>query len=253
MGLTALAVTDHDTTAGIAEATEAGKRLGVEIVPGIELSADIERGQCHILGLFIDPANEPLLTRLVDVVEKRNTRNAKIVEKIREDGIDLTLAEVEAEAGGEIVARPHFARLLIKKGRFATVQEAFDIGLARGGAYYVERGRIGQREAIDLIHGAGGVAILAHPNNLKLSPDETEATIIRLKEQGLDGIEARYNLHSTSVTGWYLMLAGDLGLLTSGGSDFHGASVKPNVFLGHVEGTQPAPVSVLEALRAAIQ
>ncbi|MBC7525993.1 MAG: PHP domain-containing protein, partial [Chthonomonadaceae bacterium] len=248
IGLTALAVTDHDTTAGIAEAQVAGERLGIEIVPGIELSADIDRGQCHLLGLFIDPQNASLQYRLLDIVEKREARNNRIIALMNADGVDITLEEAKEVAGGEIIARPHFARLLIQKGRVETMAEAFDHYLARGGGYYVERERIGQAEAIQLIHGAGGVAILAHPNNLKLSVEETEKVILSLQEKGLDGIEARYNLHTPSDNTRYLALAEKYGLLTSGGSDFHGLSVKPIGFLDHVE-VSATPLSVLEALR----
>ncbi len=250
VGLTSLAITDHDTTEGISEAVKTGEALGVEIVPGIELSAEITRGQCHLLGLFIDPKDVPLQSRLKEIVEKRNRRNEEIVEKIQGAGIDFTLEEVKEAAGGEIVARPHFARLLIQKGVYSTVQEAFDLGLARGGRFYVERARIGQAEAISLIHGAGGAAFLAHPNNLKLSPEATEVALLNLRDQGLDGIEARYNLHSPEDNARYLDFASRNGLLTSGGSDYHGFTVKPRVFLGHVEGEKPAPASMLEEIRA---
>src|SRR5262249_18084194 len=114
IGLTAIAVTDHDTTDGVPEALDAGARLGVEGVPGVELSAEPESGQCHILGLLIDPHSKPLKDRLQQVIDNRNTRNARIVEKMRKElGFDITLEEVEQEAGGDVVARPHFARVLV--------------------------------------------------------------------------------------------------------------------------------------------
>lgn len=253
IGLTALAVTDHDTTDGIAEAQEAGKRLGVEIVPGIELSAEFSKGQCHILGLGINPESEPLNFRLLEVVRNRNTRNAHIIEKMQRDGIDITLAEVEAIAGGAggktIIARPHFAAALIRKGIVAAVPEAFEKYLAKGKPYYADRDRLTPEEAFALIHAAGGVAILAHPNNMNRDEAETEAEIRGFHAQGMDGIEARYNRHTPQDNERYIALAARLGLLTSGGSDFHGLSVKPTVFLGRVEGEQPAPSELLGALK----
>ena len=254
IGLTAIAVTDHDTVAGIAEAVVAGARVGLEVVAGIELSAEVEKGQCHLLGYCIDPANVPLRTRLQDVVDMRNSRNARIVEKMRTElGFDISLTEVESEAGGDIVARPHFARVLVNKGYVTTMQEAFDIYLGKGGKAYVDRFRLSPEEAIGLVHGAGGVCILAHPNNLKLDELETEAAIKRLVGVGLDGIEARYNRHTAADNARYLSLATRLNILTSGGSDYHGILVKQDVLLGHVEGQLPAPTILLEHIKAAAQ
>jgi len=251
-GLTAIAVTDHDTTAGLHEALEAGKRIGLEVVPGIELSAEVGRGQCHLLGFLIDPDNEPLLSRLRYVVDMRNNRNSHIIDRLRNElGFDITLDEVEVIAGGDIVARPHFARVMVNKGYVSSMQEAFDIFLGKGGRAYVERVRLSPPEAIALIHGAGGVAVLAHPNNLQRGETETEVEIERLVSCGLDGIEARYNRHTPEDTARYLALAARLGILTSGGSDYHGESVKPGVVLGQVEGELPAPVFVLDRLKEA--
>ena len=253
IGLTALAVTDHDTTDGIKEAQAAGERLGVEVAPGIELSAEFSQGQCHVLGLLINPGSEPLHSRLKQIVNNRNSRNAQIIERMQASGINITLAEVEAIAGGggegAIIARPHFARALINKGVVNSVPEAFEKYLAKGKPFYAERDRLTPEAAFQLIHAAGGVAILAHPNNLNRDEAETEAEILRFQSLGLDGIEARYNRHTPEDNARYLALAARHNLLTSGGSDFHGPSVKPAVFLGHVEGEQPAPSELLDALK----
>ncbi len=250
VGLTAIAVTDHDTLAGLGEAIEAGKRYGVEVIPGIELSGEIDYGQCHILGLLVQPDSVLMKTRLHEVLHNRRLRNEKIMAKIQAQGVDATLEEVEAESGGEVIARPHFAKVLLKKGFVSSMQEAFDKHLTPGGTFYVDRVRLSPEECIALIHQAGGVAILAHPNNLKRDPLATEAKICELMAVGLDGFEARYNLHTPEDNNRYLELAERLGAVTSGGSDFHGSSVKPKVFLGHVEGEKPAPNTVLDALKA---
>ena len=258
IGLKALAVTDHDTTAGVARAAAAGQTLGIEVVPGIELSAEPPRprsgarSQCHILGLYIDPDSAPLLDRLREVIRNRNRRNDLMVERMRSElRWEITLAEVEAAAGGDVVARPHFARVILDKGYVRSVREAFEIYLGKGGKAYVERDRLRPDEAIDLIHRAGGVAVLAHPNNLYMSDEETETYVRDLAGLGLDGIEARYNLHTPEDTARYLALAERLRMLTSGGSDFHGHSVKPTVHLGHVEGERPAPYGLLNPLQNA--
>jgi predicted metal-dependent phosphoesterase TrpH len=234
------------------EALSAASRLGLELVPGIELSAEVDRGQCHLLGYLIDPDNEPLLARLQYVVNMRNNRNEQIVGRMRRElGFDITLEEVEEQAGGEIVARPHFARVMVNKGYVSTMQEAFDVYLGKGGRAYIERIRLSPAEAIALIHGAGGVAVLAHPNNLKRSEADTEAEVASLVSWGLDGIEARYNRHTSEDTARYLALAERFGILTTGGSDYHGESVKPDVVLGHVEGILPAPNYLLDGLKEA--
>ena len=251
IGLTALAITDHDTTAGVAEAQAAGARWGIAIVPGIELSAEFPNGQCHVLGLYINPQSPVLNQRLEAVVAGRNERNARIAAKMQAHGLSITLADVEAIAGGDIVARPHFAQALIDKGVVASVPEAFEKYLTKGGLFYEERERLLPAEAFALIHAAGGVAILAHPNNLKRDAAETEREILIFRALGLDGIEARYNRHTQEDNARYLALAAKHNLHTSGGSDFHGASVKPTVFLGHVEGQQPAPAELLAELQAA--
>ncbi|HLK56978.1 MAG TPA: PHP domain-containing protein [Chthonomonadaceae bacterium] len=258
IGLTALAITDHDTTAGIPEALEAGRRIGLEIVPGIELSVEYANGQCHILGLLIDPENRTLPERLREIQHNRATRNARIVERMRtEYGLDVTLDEIKEVAGGKIVARPHFAKVLLAKGYVSTMQEAFDEYLAEGAKAYVPKDTLSSAEAIALIHRAGGVAVLAHPNNLKRDVEETEAEIRRMQSEGLDGIEARYSKHAPEDNTHYLALAERLGLLTSGGSDFHGPSVRPEVALGQVENIGqegprvPAPVALLAALKIA--
>ncbi len=249
-GLTAIAITDHDTTDGVSPAAiELGIKLGVEVVAGIELSVEFNAGQLHLLGYCLNPHSPKLLTRLAILQDNRIRRNERIVEKLQNLGIDITLDDIRAAAGGDIVGRPHFARVLLDIKAVSSMQEAFDKYLADGALAHVPKDKLIPREAIDLIHSAGGKAVLAHPNNLKRSILDTESEILRLKGFGLDGIEARYSLHTPEDTARFLELAERYELLTTGGSDFHGPSVKPKIMLGHVEGELPAPTSLLVSLR----
>lgn len=251
LGLAAIGVTDHDTIDGVAEALEAGKRYGIEVIPGVELSVQISHGQFHLLGYLIDPKAGELAGRLRQLRENRNRRNRLMIEKLQGLGLDISLEEVSAIAGGEVVARPHFARALLAKGYVSTTQEAFDRYLADGAAGHIHKDKLNADEAIALVHSAGGLAILAHPNNLKRDEAETAEEIARMQSLGLDGIEARYSRHTPEDTARYLALAEQRGLLTTGGSDFHGPTVKPNIYLGHVEGENAAPYCLLDALRKA--
>ena len=247
-GLSALAVTDHDTTGGLADAIEAAKSVQLQIVPGIEISAKISHGQCHLLGYFIDPHGARLNARLNELQEARRQRNVKLLQKLNDLGIKITFEDVKYFAGRDLVARPHFAKALVKLGVVTTAQEAFDKYLAEGASAAVPKEVITQQEAIDLIHEAGGVAILAHPNNLKLPPVETEEAILRMRNMGLDGIEAYYSLHTEEDRERYLDMAMKLDMVVSGGSDFHGESVKPGIRLGGVIDGSPVPSSVLDAI-----
>jgi len=249
LGLEAIAITDHDTVEGVEEALEAGRKYGIEVVPGIEISAVVDKGQCHLLGYFVDPTDAQLRERLGVLRAARDARNRALVERLNQMGIPVTLQAVAQEAQGELLARPHFAKVMVKLGVVSSVQEAFDRYLGDGVLPGISKEKLPPEEAIALIHQTGGVAVLAHPNNLKRSPEAIEERIRSYQAMGLDGIEARYNAHTPEDTARYLALAERLGLLTTGGSDFHGYSVKPQVHLGHVEGDRPAPYALLESLR----
>lgn len=248
IGLSAVAITDHDTTAGLADAIDAAKNVELQIVPGIEISAKISHGQCHLLGYLIDPHSANLNSRLNELQEARRQRNEKLLQKLNDLGIKITFEDVKYFAGRDLVARPHFAKALVKLGFVSTIQEAFDKYLAEGASAAVPKEVITQQEAIDLIHEAGGVAILAHPNNLKLPSVETEDAILRMRNMGLDGIEAYYSLHTEEDRERYLAMARKLDMVVSGGSDFHGESVKPGIRLGGVIDGAPVPSSVLDEI-----
>lgn len=223
MGVGIMALTDHDNVSGIAEAQSAGKRLGVEVIAGVEISADYEPGTMHILGLGIDPSDERLLARLDFLQSARRERNPKVVQKLRALGIDITLAEVEALAGSRQVGRPHFAQALLDRKVVSSFEDAFERFLAKGRPAYVPKARMPSKESIDLIHAAGGLAVLAHPIQLRLQGEELERLVKMLRfEQGLDGLEVFHSDHDADHVAIYKELATRLELRVSGGSDYHG-------------------------------
>ena len=245
-GLYALGITDHDTTAGVAEALEAGENLTVEVVPGVELSVDHERlGSLHILGYWIQPGHPDLAGRLEDIRGGRGRRNEKILARLAELGCPLEIGEVEQIAGGKVIGRPHLAQAMLEHGYVKSTQEAFDRYLARGKPAYMERERMSPEEAVDRIRRAGGVAVWAHPGLIGLEESELEKEVLQLVGAGLSGIECHYPEHSPQTTDLLLRLCRRHDLAPTGGTDFHGA-VKPNVQLGILE----VPAELLEGLRA---
>ncbi|WP_047151504.1 PHP domain-containing protein [Aneurinibacillus tyrosinisolvens] len=218
-GLTALGITDHDTVAAIPDAIREGERLGVEIVPGIEISSVDGGRDIHVLGYYINIEDAEFLTRLESLRDVRNIRNRMLVEKLNELGFPVTMAEVESrkkEKTGNI-GRPHIAEVLVEKGFVSSMQEAFDKYLGQDGAAYVNPPRISPEEAIDMIHKAGGVAILAHPGLY----NDTQL-VERLIAYGLKGIEVHHPDHSEEDEKIYEQMADKHSLLKTAGSDFHG-------------------------------
>ena len=248
-GLAAIAVTDHDCVDGVEEALAEGRRQGIEVIPGLEISAEFDRGTMHILGFFVDWKKESLRRRLFELQEARRLRNPKITKKLQEQGLEITHEEVVAASGGGQVGRPHFAKVLVQKGYVASMEEAFEKYLKRGGPGYVEKFRFSPQESIALIHEAGGVAVLAHPFTLGLKSAEMENSLLaELTQTGLDGIEVYYSKNAPEDTIHYLRLCESYGLLPTGGSDFHGAH-KPDIDLGIGRGNLQVPLKLLEALR----
>ena len=245
-GLLAVAITDHDTTAGVAEALAAGENLQVEVVPGVELSVDHARlGSLHILGYWIRPGHPDLAGRLEDIRGGRGRRNDKILAQLAELGCPLELEEVEQIAGGKVIGRPHLAQAMVSRGYVKTTQEAFDRYLARGKPAYMERERMSPEEAVDRIGRAGGVAVWAHPGLIGLGEADLEKEVLKLVAAGLSGIEAHYPEHSPETTELLLQLCRRHDLAPTGGTDFHGA-VKPDVKLGSLQ----VPAELLEGLRS---
>jgi predicted metal-dependent phosphoesterase TrpH len=252
-GLAALGITDHDTVGGLEEGERAARQAGIRFVPGIELSVDYKPGQFHLLGYFIDFRHAEFLSRLTYLQDNRANRNVRMLEKMQAFGLPVTLEEVRQEAGGGQVGRPHMAMALVRKGIVASVQEAFDRYLADGAPCHIPKVKLGPPEAIDLVHTAGGVAVLAHPKYLRMpDPDALAGELARLRELGLDGIEVYYSQHTAAETALYGQLAGQLGFLVSAGSDFHGDS-KPHVALGSIYDGRAGDDRLLDALQSAAE
>jgi 3',5'-nucleoside bisphosphate phosphatase len=215
-GLAAIALTDHDTTAGLAEAQAESDRLGIRLVPGVELSAVENDHETHILGLHLG-STAPIDARLAELREMRRTRASKIVDLLNANGVRITFESVLEQAGNAAIGRPHVARALIAEGWAADSRDAFDRYLATGRPGFVPKEQLTIRDAIALIHAAGGLAIVAHPGQ-----QGTRERIELLKNDGMDGVEVRHPGHSNEDISRLLALVEHFGLVPSGGSDWHG-------------------------------
>ena len=235
--LSVMAITDHDNTDGVEEFLSAAAQYGGVRLSGIELSVDPGEGygHFHLLGLGIDPAYAPFNAFLRRILDGRNERNARIIANFARIGIDIPPDEIAGYAHGEVLARPHFAAWLVDHGHAQSRQDAFDTYLAPYAPpetrCYAERYRPDPGEAIDLIHAAHGVAVMAHPRLWTDDPAKLRAGLRRLKERGLDGIEAVYQANRPEETVDHLRAARELDLAVTAGSDFHGGN-KPNITLG---------------------
>lgn len=239
-GIKLVALCDHDTTAGGARFKAYGRERGIQAVAGVEVSATWTKGNCHILGLGVRDDDEPLEEVLQKIRDSRDKRNELIVGKLNQLGIDIALQEVEALAGGEVVARPHMARVMVAKGAVGSVQEAFDNYLAKGAPAYVDRFRLDPDRAVALLKGAGGKVVLAHPSQLRLEPEGVDALVAQLKPHGLEGVEVYTPYTTEEQLPQYLAIARKYGMAVTGGSDFHGES-KPDHFMGYYRGETPIP------------
>lgn len=251
IGLSALALTDHDTIDGLEEFQTAGKACGIETISGIEFAALWERyhhPEIHIVGLGFDP-NHPLLgERMKDIRQSRHIRNLKMCEKLSSIGLHITLEEVAANAGGEIITRAHFANVLLQKGYIKKKEDAFSRYISTGLPGYVEREFLSPELCIRTIKEAGGAAVLAHPTLYGLEPEQLKELCRELIPYGLDGIECQYSTYSPAETKAITALAEEMGLLPSGGSDFHGKN-KPTIHLGSGKGNLAIPYAFWQGLR----
>ena len=226
-GYSAIAITDHDTTEGLAEALSAGDIIGIEVIPGIELSTLNDDRELHIIGYYPDPKSTALQDVISKMIKARKIRSAKMVEKLNCLGYDILLPRVKDIAGRQFIGRPHIAKALLEKGYIRELAEAFtEAFIGRGGRAYVERFKITPAEGINILKQAGAIPVLAHPGFLSKGDSVSEEEIKILKGTGLRGIEVYYSKHTPGQTKLYKTLAAKYELLITGGSDCHG---QPNV------------------------
>jgi len=243
-GCAVWALCDHDTVAGLEAAAEAARQVNVRLVPGIELSAFLERHEIHLLGHFVDPS-APALRDFEDFLAvRRRERMKEIVGRLAAVGVQVTEAAIEAHSGGKTIGRPHVARAIVESGAVATVKEAFDRFLGEGQPAYVQRYRLEVVDAVALVRGAGGTVTIAHPGVSRLEVGE----VARLAAAGVVGIEVIHPDQNPSVREKYRRAAEAHGLVATAGSDFHGPDVSPDRHLGMVTMT-PEALEALERRR----
>jgi predicted metal-dependent phosphoesterase TrpH len=246
LGIGTLALTDHDTTDGAAEAQQAGRELGMDVIAGVEINSEGEHGDAHILGYFVDPSEPRLQEQLEAIRDARVGRARGMLKKLAAMGMPIEWERLMAMAGdASSIARPHIARAMIEAGYVATTQEAFDTYLSNTGPAYVNRLRMTMSEAVGFIHGAGGVAVMAHSAESKLVH-----LIPQLVEAGLDGIEVYYPKHTPQQQSELLEIAARYNLVATGGSDFHTPDDPSHGQIGCVD-VPPDVVKKLKAQRPA--
>jgi 3',5'-nucleoside bisphosphate phosphatase len=261
--LDVLSLTDHDTTAGLAEARDAAERYGICLLPGVELSVCEQQGsvQCHVLGLGVDPSSPPLAAATARLRAGRRERIAAMVERLLRVGVDPGLGPEDLVRGEAAIGRPHLAQRLVERGYCQTQQQAFDRYLGRGKSAFLPPPQLEAREAIALIHAAGGIASLAHPlRSIGVDGPGGAATFVgRFARQGLDALEVQHPAQNRSQRRKLSRIALEQGLLETGGSDFHGAS-RPDLRLGRGRGdirvsaaSYAALCSALDRRRAALR
>ena len=250
-GLSAIALTDHDTVSGVREFMEAGRESGVKTIPGVEISTWNHSKELHIVGLFINPEYERLISFLENMREERVVRNRAIIRKLQSYGYSITEDEVFEVSGGESLGRPHIAATLVKKGYFSDIQESFDILLKRGRKGFIPRSLKPPEVACSLIHEAGGVAIWAHPVSGQHSGERSyvKKMLKVLLPAGIDGLETLYTTYTPHQTALLEEMAETHHLLRSGGSDFHGRN-RPGTALGTGGGGLAVPNSFLEKIES---
>lgn len=270
LGLAAIALTDHDTVSGVGKALEEGRRLGMEVIPGVEISVSLSswdwpslacsdvpaekraeacrEPEMHLLGYFFSGDFSLMAKTLEELQEKREQRNVRIIQRLNELGLKLTIDDVEQKAAGGVAGRLHIARVLMEKGYVSSTAEGFDKYLSSGRPAYFRKEKLTPQEGIAEIIKAGGVPVLAHPIYLGMECSRLGRVLEKLKAAGLVGIEALYTENTQEQTQELLRLAEIYGLKVTGGSDFHG-SFKPGIEAGVGRGGLRVPYSLLTALR----
>lgn len=251
-GLRAFALTDHDTVKGLDRAEARAKLRGIEFVPGVEVSTEY-RSQIHVLGYYIDRGNASMLAVFSNMQEERKRTHERYLELLEENGFPMTDEEVRRVSGEAGIGRAHYARVMVDKGYCRSVKEAFDLYLKVGAPCYVKRDVMHTFDAVRMIHEAGGLAFFAHPHQTGLTDKEIFSLMKELKDEGLDGVEGYYSEYTPEMGKKFRTMAGELGLILSGGSDFH-AKMKPHIEIGSgIGGTLRVDYSVLETIKGKVR
>ena len=248
-GLTCIALTDHDTLDGYQEAKKRGDAIGLDVISGIELSVSYGGLNVHLLGYLIDCKDAKLLLALDKLQGARVKRNRQILHNLGQQGISISEKELDDVSGTGQTGRPHIAKILVQKGAARSMDDAFEKYLGRDGSVYVSRFVYDIKEAIEIIHQAGGLAVVAHPYNLLKDDIETGSILMELKILGLDGVEAYYPAHSRKFRKQLISLADRNNLLLTGGSDYHG-TIRRGTSLAGGKGVS-VPVDIVEKMRKA--
>ena len=247
-GLSAIALSDHDCISGVQEAIDTGNALGVEVIPAVELSAQSDT-ELHILGYFVDIHNKKLQDTMAYALQVRDERQEETCRKLNEQGFAITMEEARAEAhGNPVLCRAHFAQIMVRKGYAESVKDAFARYLSVGCYAYSNRQALTGPEAVSLIREAGGIAVAAHLHLIKKPDEELRQYLKALIPYGLDGVEGYYTDYTPDMEQRYQAMAKELGLVISGGTDYHGAN-KPHIAIGKGRGNLHIPYCVLEGLR----
>lgn len=248
-GVEVLAITDHDTMAGVGEAVDAGRAIGVRVIPGIELSVKVPSGSMHLLGYFADTAPEPLAGRIDEFGEKRTRRAREMVDRLNEHGVPLDWDDVLTGAAGAPLGRPHIAEALVRGGHVADRKEAFDTWLADGRPAYTGSDGLDPEEAVTLILESGGAPVLAHAETLRMDDAHLDPFVGRLARAGMVGIEVHRPEHTPDQFARFGTLGRRWGLVAAGGSDYHRPT---SPFHPGDTGHPPLPEDAIDRILAAV-
>ena len=247
-GLRAMALTDHDTMDGTVLAAETAKKLDIEFIPGVELSTDYLGCEIHVLGYYVSRDHPELKSMMEQFRDFRSSRNERMIKSLQEEGFTITMEALKKRAPDSVLSRAHVAKYLVETGQVPDISSVFANYIGEGCRCYIQRPKISPVEAVNLIRGAGGLAVLAHPVMYKLSDNDLNQMIQEMKDAGMCGIEAVYSENTPKDEAHFRDLTASFGLLVSGGSDFHGAN-KPDIKLGIGKGNLHIPYRILHAFK----